>query len=240
MTALATVLLYQGVLLRSDPEHLSGTLLMVPGLVIVAGTALPREFGAKRRVTVAVVCAALVVASCKCLPQRAYAWASVRTVAEAPYLDRQHLAATARPATPTTVAGRRVGPGLDDAPSCCQGTPASMAKFIALMNRVHAIIGDRTAYVAGVHGGYPGLVYLVADLNPAPVSSDVYSSIETEPELRAYMADFRTRVVPQTQALFTTSLQAPEARYFLQRYTNARRVTLHFLRSPYYILLRRN
>jgi len=240
VTVLATALLYQGVLLRSDPAHLTGTLLMVPGLVVVAGTALPREFGAKRRVTVVVVCAVVFLASCKLLPKPALAWPNVRAVAEAPYLDRQRLAAGAAPDPSATVAGRRVGPGLDDASSCCQGTPASMPAFIALMNRVHAIIGNRTAYVAGVHGGYPGLVYFVADLNPAPVSSDPYSSIETEPELRAFMADFRTRVVPQTQALFTPSLQAPEARYFLQRYTNARRVTLHFDRSPYYILLRRD
>ena len=113
-----------------------------------------------------------------------------------------------------------------------------MRDFTALMERIHQVIGDRTAYVADFHGAYPGLVYFGADLNPAPVSSDPYSSIETEPSLRAFLADFRTRVLPQTQAVLTYDLNAPEARYFLQRYPGARRVTLRFAGQPYYILLR--
>jgi hypothetical protein len=60
---IVTALLYQGVLLRSDASHLTGTLLMVPALVIVAGVALPPLLGAKRTLTIAVVCVALVAAS---------------------------------------------------------------------------------------------------------------------------------------------------------------------------------
>jgi hypothetical protein len=45
-------------------------------------------------------------------------------------------------------------------------------------------------------------------------------------------------VLPQTQAVLTYDLNAPEARYFLQRYPGARRVTLRFAGQPYYILLR--
>jgi hypothetical protein len=63
---------------------------------------------------------------------------------------------------------------------------------------------------------------------------------ETEPELTAFLADFRTRVLPRTQAVLTDSLQAPEARYFLHRYPNARRITLRYSGQLYFILLRRN
>ena len=35
VTVLATALLYEGVLLRSDSAHLTGTLLIVPGLVVM-------------------------------------------------------------------------------------------------------------------------------------------------------------------------------------------------------------
>jgi uncharacterized membrane protein (UPF0136 family) len=240
VTVLATALLYEGVLLRSDPSHLTGTMLMVPALVIVTGTVLPRLFGAQRRVTVAVAGVALIAASFLLLPQRTFTWTSLRSWAEAPYLDRQQLAAGPPVGKPTTLAGQRVGPGLDDVSQCCQGSPVPMPEFIQLMERIHTIIGDRTAYVADFPGGYPGLVYFGADLSPAPVSSDPNNSIETEPELQAFLADFRTRVLPQTQAVLTSSIKAPEARFFLQRYPNARLITLHYGDQPYYILLRRD
>jgi len=238
VTVVTTILLYQGVLLRSDTSHMAGTLLMVPALVVMTATVLPRLFGAQRRVTIAVAGAALVVASFALLPYKAFEWTSVRSAAEAPYLDRQQLASGPRPSMPTTLAGRRVGAGLNGVSWCCQLTHVSMADFIHLMNRIHAIIGDRTAYVADFHSAYPGLVYFVADLAPAPVSSDKYSSIITEPQLSAYLADFRVSVLPHTQAVLATSLKEPEARFFLERYASARRITLRYAGKPYYVLLR--
>jgi hypothetical protein len=240
VTVLATALLYEGVLLRSDASHLTGTLLMVAALVIVTATLLPRLLGAKRRVTVALAGAALTVASFLLLPHRAFAPASVRSWAEAPFLDRQRLAAVPAFGKPETMAGQRVGAGLDDVSQCCQGSRVPMPEFVRLMQRISRDVGNRTAYVANFRGQYPGLVYFGADLNPAPVSSDPYSSIETEPELTAFLADFRTRVLPQTQAVLTDSLNAPEARYFLQRYPNARRIGLSYAGQPYYVLLRQN
>ena len=80
----------------------------------------------------------------------------------------------------------------------------------------------------------------MGDLSPAPVSSDKYSSIMTEPELKAFLADFRASVLPDTQAVLMTSLKTPEARYFLQRYPSARRMTLSYAGEPYYVPLRRD
>jgi hypothetical protein len=54
------------------------------------------------------------------------------------------------------------------------------------------------------------------------------------------MADFRTRVLPQTQAVLTLSANVLEARLFLQRYPSARRITLQYAGQRYYILLRRD
>jgi len=201
---------------------------------------LPRLFGAQRRVTAALAGAALVVASFVLLPHAAFARTSVRTWAETPYLDRQRLAAAPPVGIPATLAARRVGAGLDDGSQCCQGSPVPMPEFIKLMERIHTIIGNRTAYVANFPGEYPGLVYFGADLNPAPVSSDQNSSIETEPELQAFLADFRTRVLPQTQAVLTFSVKVPEAQFFLQRYPSALRITLRYADQPYYILLRQD
>jgi hypothetical protein len=238
VTVLATALLYEGALLRSDASHLTGVELMVPALAVVTATVLPRLLGLRWRAVAAAGTVALFAASFALLPRQAFTWASVRSWAAAPYLDRQQLATAPAPREPATTAGLRVGPGLDDAAQCCQGTPVPMRDFTALMERIHQVIGDRKAYVVDFHGAYPGLVYFGADLNPAPVSSDPYSSIETEPGLRAFLADFRTRVLPQTQAVLTYDVNAPEARYFLHRYPGARRVTLRFAGQPYYILLR--
>jgi hypothetical protein len=238
MTVLATAVLYEGVLLRSDASHLTGTLLMVPALVVMTASALPRLLGVRRLVAAAAVGAVLVVASFGLVPHNAFARASWGSWAAAPYLDRQQLAAHPPAGQPVTLAGTRIGPGLEDVARCCQGSAVSMPDFVHLMERIHTIVGDRPAYVAKFPGEYPGLVYFVADLNPAPVSSDKYSSIETAPELTAFLKDFHTRVLPQTQAVLTPSVNEPEAQMFLHRYPSAQRITLHYDGHPYYILLR--
>jgi hypothetical protein len=237
---LTTILLYQGALLRSDTSHLTGTLLAVPALVVVAGSALPRLLGGRRRAVTAMASAALIAASFALLPVRDYAPATVRAVAEAPYLDRVRLAALPAARAPATLAAGRVGPGLAAGPGpCCQALSEPMPQLIRLMNQIHAIVGSRVAYVANVPRGYPGIAYFLADLNPAPVLWDKYTTILNEPELRAYMEYFRTEVLPHTQALLTDSLTAPEARFFLTRYPSSREVPLQFSDHRYYVLLRR-
>ena len=238
VTLLATILLYQGALLRSDTAHLTGTLLAVPALVIVAGTVLPRVLGGRRRATLIVSGAVLIAGSFALLPAAAYSWPSMRAAVEAPYLDREVLAAQPRAGQPATLAARRVGPGLAGARPCCDFSKVPMPVFIHAMNRLHAIIGNRTTYVVGVRGGYPGLVYFVADLTPAPVLFDKYTTILNEPQLRAYYAYFRSRVLARTQALVTDSLHAPEARSFRQRYPGAQLITLIYGHRRYYVLLR--
>jgi hypothetical protein len=232
------ILLYQGALLRSDTVDLTGTMLALPGLVVMTASALPRMLGARRRVTLTVAGAALTVASFALLPYQAFAWTSLRSAAEAPYLDRERLGAEPPPGRPATLAASRVGAGLDGAPLCCEFSSAPMTALIPLMNRIHAIVGDRTAYVADFPHALPGLVYFLADLTPAPVMADKYMTILNEPQLTAYMAYFQASVLPDTQAVLTADPATPEARYFLQRYAGARRVTLDYDGKPYYVLLR--
>jgi hypothetical protein len=224
-----TILLYQGALLKSDGWHMTGTALMVPALVVVTASALPRLLGARRRLTAAVAGAALVIASFTLLPRSEFAWTSVRFAAETPYLDRHLLAADPRPRQPATLAARRSGPGLGSAPQ--------EAWLVQLMNRIHAIIGTRTTYVVNWPLGIPGYVYFVAGLTPAPVTADKYTTVFTEPELKAYMRYFRASVLPRTQALVTSYPAAPEARFFLQHYPGARQIVLHIGHYPYYVFL---
>jgi hypothetical protein len=237
-TVIATILLYQGVLLRSDASHLTGTLLMMPALVVITGTALPRLLGA-RRVSAAVAGAALIAASFSLLPAQSFAWSSLRSWAEAPYLDRQQAAGPPAAAGADSLASQRVGAGLSGAAQCCQGAYESMPGFTRLMERIHAIVGSRMAYVADIHGAYPGIVYFAADLTPPPALLQKYDgSTLTEAQLRAYLAEFRVRLLPKIQAVITYNVTGPEARYFLQRYPAAHRFTLRYDNDPYYILLR--
>jgi hypothetical protein len=235
---ITTILLYQGALLRSDASHLYGTMLAVPGLAIMAATVLPRLVGAWRPVTLAVAGVALFAASFLLLPSSAVSPASVRSLAAAPDQDRQRLGAEPAPATPPTIAGQRVGAGLAAARQCCQNASVAMPRFIAFMNRLHTIIGHRTTYVVSFPAGYPGLVYFVADLTPAPVPVDVHTMVMNVPQYRAYLADFRSSVLPRTAALVTPSLGAAEARYFRAFYANTRVITLTYRHEPVYVLLR--
>ena len=234
-----TILMYQGALLRSDADHLTGTLLVVPALVITLASLLPRLLGAHRRVTLVVAGTAIVVASFALLPSHVYKPSMVRAQAVAPYHDRQRLAARPTPPEPTTVAAQRVGPGLANINRCCRRGDETMGHFITLMNQIHAIVGGRTTYVVGFPGGYPGLVYFAADLNPAPVALDLRTMVFTTTQRLAYMSAFRASVLPQTQAIVTRHLRAAEVRAFLQRYPHARKVALSYLGTPYYVLLAR-
>jgi hypothetical protein len=112
-----------------------------------------------------------------------------------------------------------------------------MSQLLALMNQLHAIVGNRTAYVASFPGGYPGLVYFAADLRPAPYPIDLHTMIFTTKQRRQYMAAFRTSVLPHTQAVLTTHLITTEARDFLARDPDAKRIKLTFAGRPYYVLL---
>ena len=237
---ITTILLYQGALFRSDAAHLFGTMLVTPGLVIIVATALPRLLGAWRPATLAAAGVAIFAASFALLPHSAFGPTSVRSWAAAPLQDRRRLAAEPAPAAPLTIAGSRVGAGLETAGPCCQASSVPMSHFTAFMNRLHAIIGDRATYVVSFPAGYPGIVYFVADLTPAPVPIDVHTMVLNMPQYRAYLADFRTSVLPRTAALVTPSLGAAEARYFRNFYPNARMVTLAYRHAPVYVLLRRD
>jgi len=232
-----TILLYEGAMLRADTTDMTGTMLAVPVLVVAAATILPRLLGGRRRATLIGTGAALAAASFALLPYAAYSWSGVRTTAQAPFLVRQRMAASPPARQPASLAARRVGAGLADFPYCCDSGYQSMHSFIATMNRLHTLVGNRTTYVVNAPDGLPGLIYFVADLTPAPVEYDQYTTVLNVPQLRSYRAYFRTHVLAHTQALATVNLDAPEAQAFLQRYRHARRITLSLNREPYYLLL---
>jgi hypothetical protein len=238
-TVVTTILLYQGVLLRSDSDHLYGTELAVPALVIIAATVLPRLVGAVRRTTVVASGVLLFCASFLLFPYNAVSPYTLTATAAAPLRDRLWLAAEPTPATPTTIAGQRVGAGFANAPVCCQGgLTEPMAQLVQLMNQIHRLVGNRTTYVVDFPSGYVGIVYFLADLTPAATPIDIQTMVMNVPQEVAYMANFRTNVMPKTYALLTTYRGAEQARDFLRAYPDVRRITLKFAGEPYYLLLR--
>jgi hypothetical protein len=241
VSVLAAILMYADGMLRADTSDLTGTMFAVPALVVVVATVVPRLLGARRRLTLIGVGAALAAASFALLPYGDYSLSSLRITAADPYLDRLQLAADRQTGQLTTVAARRVGSDLATWQGpCCQFGTESMASFIATMNRLHAILGNRTTYIVDVPEGYPGLVYFVADLTPAPVQWDKLMTVLNVPQLDAYMAYFRTYVLARTQALITTSFDRPEAIYFHRRYPHARRIELSLLGKPFFVLVAPN
>ncbi len=239
-----TILMFQGAMLRSDAAHLTGTLLILPATIVVAAAGLPQILGAQRRGTMALAGAALFAASFLLLPARLLPsqsdWpAGIGRALTAPYRDRQ-AALTAPPVTaPASPAAQRVGPGLDTLYACCQGLhDYSMRQFTSLMDQIHRIVGNRVAYVANVPRGYPGLVYFVADLNPAPIPADPWTMVMTLSQQNAWLADFERSVLPKTRALLTESMIAPEAIDFARRYPHARRYRLRFAHHRYFVFVR--
>jgi hypothetical protein len=234
---LTTILLYQGALLRSDAFHLTGTMLVLPALVVTVASLLPRLLGGRRRVTLLVAGAVVVAASFAVLPSRIYAPSAIRGEAVAPYQDRQRLAAETAKVVPPTLVAQRVGAGALSSRQCCQRHSEPMPSFLELAGRIHAIVGNRVTYVADFPGGYPGAIYFVADLRPAPVPIDLYTMVFTAQQRVAYDATFRTSVLPHVQALITSNLADPEGRDFLARYPQAAKVILDYGGAPYYVLL---
>jgi hypothetical protein len=193
--------------------------------------------GGRRRVTLVVAGAAVVAASFALLPSHVYAPSAVRAKAAAPYQDRQRLAAETARVVPTTLAAERVGAGVLGSRRCCQRDPESMPSFLPMVDRIHAIVGNRVTYVADFPGGYPGAIYFLADLRPAPIPIDLYTMVFTAQQRMTYMATFRSSVLPHVQALITANLATPETRYFLERYPRATKITLDYSGAPYYVLL---
>ena len=234
---LTTILLYQGALLRSDADHLTGTLLLLPALVVTVASVLPRVLGAHRRATLVGAGVLVVVVSFLLLPSKTFRLPHIRAEAEAPLLDRQRLAAAPVPATPATVAAQRAGAGLWAAPTCCQRDAESMGRFLTLANQIHAAVGSRTTYVVGFPAAYPGLIYFVADIRPAPVPLDLHTMVFNTRQLAVYEAYYRSYVVPRTQALVTRHLNVQDVREFRSQHPHVKIITLSYRGKPYYVLL---
>ena len=113
-----------------------------------------------------------------------------------------------------------------------------MARLIRLMNKIHRIVGDRPAYVENFPDGYPGLVYFLADLKPAPIPLEPATMLLTETQRIDFGRTFLRDVAPRTGAVLTDNPTYTEPSEYLSLYPHARKVALLYRGKPYYVLLR--
>jgi hypothetical protein len=109
-----------------------------------------------------------------------------------------------------------------------------MSDFIQLGDELRATIGNRTTYVVGFPAGYPGIIYFIAGLRPAPVPLDEHTMILTAAQANAFEKTFVTDVLPHTQALVSQFPDAPEVTAFRQRYPQAVRIKLLYHQTRHY------
>jgi hypothetical protein len=134
-------------------------------------------------------------------------------------------------AAPESIAARKLGPVLH-APVqwCCTHYryPVSMREFAEILNRLHAVVGDRRVYVANfIDGMEPGAAYFLADLNPAPIYMEPFTMVMNQTLLDQYLDYFREHIA-DVQAIVAVYPNLPEVRMFESAYPNHQRVELPY------------
>ncbi len=234
---LTTILLYQGALLRSDADHLTGTLLLVPGAGSDGRQRAAARYSGRTGAPPwsARASSSSSPPSCSCRRRPSGCRISV--------MRRRRRCSTASGSPPSRAgdpgdgrgaAGRARPVGRTDV---LPADAESMRSFLTLANQIHAAVGSRTTYVVGFPAAYPGLIYFVADVRPAPVPLDLHTMVFNTRQLAVYEAYYRSYVVPRTQALVTRHLNVQDVREFRSQHPHVKIITLSYRGKPYYVLL---
>lgn len=222
---------FTGAFLRSDSSHLVNVMLALPVALVLAVVYLPGLLGlssTRRRVMAGLAFAAiplalLPVTQIKNVPHR-IAWPAERFSYQSPALHWQRAA-------PDSVAASRLGPVLH-APEqwCCTyfRYPVSMREFAWILNRLHAVVGDRRVYVANfLDGMEPGAAYFLADLNPAPTYLEPFTMAMNQGLLDDFLGYFREHI-SDVQAIVAVYPNLPEVRMFKAAHPNYHQTELPY------------
>jgi hypothetical protein len=103
-----------------------------------------------------------------------------------------------------------------------------MREFAQILNRVHAIVGNRRVYVANfIDGMEPGAAYFLADLRPAPLYLEPFTMAINETLLRQFLAHFRGHVA-EVEAIVAVYPNLPEVRMFRAAHPNYRQTEIPY------------
>ena len=234
--AVAAITFHQGALLRADSLHLIHTMHAVPALIVVLIAYGPRVFGLQRRTFKVGFAAAVIGLTFVFLPSQAYRPDVVVDRLVAPVTERRDEQSSRRPANlpAGSAAAARVGAALLNEPST---RPVSMRDFVAAMDSLHRVVGERVAYVESFSDVTPGPVYFVADLRPAPILLDPYTMMVNVKRQQDFLRAFR-KDLDGLEAVVTVNLKSAEASMFAQAFPRYRKVTIRYLGKPVYVLLR--
>jgi hypothetical protein len=136
---------------------------------------------------------------------------------------------------PDGVALRRTGyPVLaQTAPYSVQPTVSAKELFNAL-DELHAIGDHGKVYVSSFPYIYPGTAYFLADLMPAPVSTDYFTMLISDQDRARFVEHFWT-IADQVDYIVTTDRKIPEVDAFLAVHPGATFIRRTLSDHPYFI-----
>ncbi len=237
----AAVVTHTGALTRADATHLINTMIALPVVVILAVAYLPSLLGIRSstaRSIIAVGTAGIAVALMP-LSQLEHAagrlwWPlEARISYDRPALENDRV-------DPGSVAASRIGPELvRKGGACCTGSPVSMHEFATLINRLHALLGDKRVYIAELPLGtlYPGAAYFLADLRPAPMYLERATMAVNEDILKSFY-DYYREHLDEVDAVATVNLDIPEVGLFERTYPDHRTTVIPYHNQVITILTR--
>lgn len=212
---------YQVALLRSDSTHVQSTMLATPFILVLGAQHLPLWLATSSISRRTIRWVFVVVALATFPSGKLLMW---RQILVTPYSRFVTRGAVHTPAEPDArIAYARATPFLADEPRAISGSDMSMRTLLDFATDVHAIAGGRKTYVAGLDEMLTGPLYFLADLTPAPypldretmMINDVLQAQVVE-HIRTHPADY--------ECLIGASLEAPEARAFLDVHPGAERL----------------
>jgi hypothetical protein len=226
---------YQTALFRSDSTHLMHTMIALPFILVQGVLELPALL-ASTRAARAVIRAAFIVTALLLYPLLNFqVW---RNAVVGPISKFSvNVAPASAAAADNRIADRRATVGLANEPVFADDRALSMRSFLDFANDVHDIVGGRKTYVMDLGGrAWTGTLYFMADLTPAPYPLD-RETMTINATLRMRVADHIRSHPGDYECFIGTSLDAPEARAFLDGHPGATTLKRPLGTSTVYILL---
>ena len=204
---------FQTALLRSDASHVLITLIALPFLLVLGFTQLPR-FIARSIPGRLAVQVAFVIAAIGVYPAlRLRSW---RDLIRGPMAKYRATAVQLAPYE-GRVAYKRATHLLTNEPELASNSGMTMRQFLDFATELHYLVGDRKTYINDVFVAYPGVLYFMAGLNPAPCPTPLIIN----DQVRAEVADHIRTHAHEYETFIGPSLNGIEARAFMQGHPGA-------------------
>jgi hypothetical protein len=238
----------QTALLRSDSEHLIGTLAALPFVLVLGLVDLPL-FMARTWPRRAIVATGFLLAVWAVFPAITMVHWNQLLMTPIAKLAPRNDAVPLPMKYGSRVGFKRATRWLADEPTLAVGSGLSMHEFLDFASDLHDLVGARKTYVASVSGGctmtvrrdcvWAGAMLFMADLTPAsyPLDRDTMTFNEA---LRRIASEHIRDHPREYDCVIVSSLEASEARAFMSGHPDAAVVRRRLGRHPVYVLMSRD